>query len=77
MGKLCNVIFYKDSWGRSNVIHKEHEIENIPDVGEIVVLSDSVDDTYYSVVERVFDFADNIVHMRVSPNRRIYDLTTM
>ena len=75
MGKLCNIIFYKDSWGSRHVIKKMYEIENIPNVDEVVVLFD--DDVYYTVVERVFDFADNIVHLRVSENARTYDLASM
>ena len=38
MGKLSNVIFYLNSWGTQNVVKKEHDVDKVPDVGEIIVL---------------------------------------
>lgn len=75
MGKLSNIIFYKDSWGTRNVIKKMAEVENIPSIGEVVVVSDI--GSYYTVIERVFDFEDSIVHLRLNENPRTYDLAYM
>lgn len=77
MGKLSNVIFYLNSWGTQNVVKKEHDVDKVPDVGEIVVLMVEDDYSFYKVEERVFDYADNIVHFRVSKSLRCYDLSAM
>lgn len=74
MGKLSNVIFYLDSWGPSYMIKKDYEVEHIPDIGETVVLQVESEYNFYKVEERVFDFADNLVHFRLSKSLRCYDL---
>lgn len=75
MGKLSTVIFYNESWGQRNVLKKEHEVDHIPNEGEMVVLNIEDEYGFYRVDERVFDFADNIVHLRVKPSLRCYDLS--
>ena len=78
MSKLSNVIFYNESWGAHHVLKKEFESDKVPNTGEIVVLQlDDDDDSFYKVEERVFDYVDDIVHLRLSKSPRCYDLTIM
>ena len=77
MGKLCNIIFYLEKWGSQHVIQKEHEIEHIPNVNEMVVIERDNQYAFYHIEERVFDYADNIVHIRVDFSPRCYDLAIM
>lgn len=77
MSKLSNVIFYNESWGVHNVLKKAFEIDKVPNIGEIVVLQTDEDYGFYSVVERVFDYADDIVHLRLTKSLRCYDLAIM
>ena len=73
MTKLSNVIFYNKVWGPQNVICRYEKVLHVPEVGESVILSDYV---FFTVKERIFDFNDNLVHIRVegvdrSPNLAI------
>ncbi len=77
MSKLSNVIFYNESWGAHNVLKKEFEIDKVPNTGEIVVLQLDDDYSFYKVEERVFDYADGIVHLRLTKSLRCYDLSVM
>lgn len=75
--KLSNIIFYNESWGIQNVIQKVHDTDKVPNVDEIVVLQIGDDYNFYKVLERVFDYADDIVHLRVEKSARCYNLTVM
>ena len=77
MGKLSNVIFYNESWGTHNVFKKEFDTDKVPNTGEIVVLQLDEDYSFYKVEERVFDYVDDIVHLRLSKSSRCYDLAIM
>lgn len=69
--------FYNESWGIPNVIQKVHDTDKVPNVDEILVLQIGDDYDFYKVLERVFDYADNIVHLRVEKSARCYNLTVM
>lgn len=75
MNKMNNVIFYEEHWGSNHVVKKLREVDSIPNVDEMVVISD--DGPNYVVVERVFDYADNIVHIRLSASGRTFNLSVM
>ena len=71
MAKLTNLIFYNEKWGSCNVIWRENNISFIPDIQEIVVVN-SFD--YYRVLERIMDFSENVVHLRVEKLDKCLDL---
>ena len=72
MAKLSNLIFYNEKWGNSNVIQREKDVSFIPDVGETVVLGSY---NFYKVLERVMDYSDNIVHIRLEKSNKCLDLS--
>ena len=72
MGNMKNVIFYLESWGSKHVLKKVHDIETVPNANEVIVFDNN--DSYFTVIERVFDFEEGTVHIRVKENSRTYDL---
>ena len=61
MGSMVDVLFYKDKVGIQNVIEGYKNIVNAPNVGDRVVVNGDC----YKVINRMFDFDGNTVHIVV------------
>ena len=66
MGNMVDVIFYLNRISPQNVIDGFKNIVNIPTVGEHTMVNENC----YEVVDRLFDFDSNTVHIILEPVKR-------
>ena len=66
MGHLTDIIFYLNKLSVQNIIEGYKNIMNVPNVNEYVMVNDNC----YKVVERLFDFDSNTVHITVETVKR-------
>lgn len=66
MGNMVDVIFYLNKISPHNLIVGYKNIINIPTVGEHIMVNENC----YEVVDRLFDFDSNTVHITVESVKR-------
>ncbi len=63
---LCQLIFYLNNWGTSNIIYRAKGSNVVaPNIGETIILNYNREPQYFIVVERILDYADNSVHLKI------------
>lgn len=63
---MVDVIFYLNKIGTQNIIEGYKHIMNAPNIGEHIVVNDNC----YKIIDRVFDFDGNTIHIVVEICRR-------